>query len=322
MAYRTQAQLQAETAAAKDCSLLLIAEHFGYFIKQRGNVCVAEGESGLVFFPNTNSYYDYYENRGGSGIDFVIRENGFNVGEAVRYINDNIAHVSYENMQSISQKKFETVKKQEELLVPPRNNNHKRVFAYLTKSRGITPEVVTNFLHRNLLYEQADKHNAIFVGYDKNMQPKHCFMRGTISGVLYRGDTYGSDKNYGFYVPADCDHGEHNRLLVFEAPIDLMSYKSLYPADDCDMLALGMLSLEPVYTYLNEYRCESISFLLDADEPGKKAVLKFTTELTAKGYQVLPNPVSELLEQKQVKDVNELLLVSKSEQIKKGGVKL
>lgn len=317
MSYRTQAQMRAETEQAKACSILLIAEHFGYSLKKHGNCYQSQNETGLTFFPNTNSFYRFYENYGGSGIDFVMKEMGCSIGEAVAYINTNISYTSTKQVSVSEPTQYEPLKSSKDLLVPPKHTDNRRVFAYLNKSRGISSDIISNFLHRHLLYEQADKHNAIFVGYDKEMKPQHCFMRGTISGVQYRGDTYGSNKEYGFTVLADEDKGENQRLIVFEAPIDLMSYKTLYPNDDCDMLALGMLSLEPVYTFLKDYPNKSISFVLDCDEPGLKAMQQFSEELTSKGYKVESHLIIEKMLDAKVKDVNELLLHTQEQVITK-----
>lgn len=327
MTYRTRAQMEEETAAAKACSILLIAEHFGYALKQHGNYHFADDDKRLVFFNQTNSFYNYYEQRGGSGIDFVMEEKGCSVGDAIRYINTEISPISinYENNHPNRQVGYERIKSAEELKIPQKNTNHRRVFAYLTKTRGISPEIVSDFLHKHLLYEEAGKHNCVFVGYDKSMKPRHCFIRGTVSNRQYRGDTYGSDKKYGFLVHAEHTPPKGSKLIVFEAPIDIMSYKSLYPEDkDSDMLALGMLSPEPVYTYLADHQdCKDISFILDVDQYGKKAALEFVEKLQSEGYHAQIHQVCSLIEKVHAKDMNELLQVINSRKaVIQGGQKL
>ena len=57
--------------------------------------------------------------------------------------------------------------KQEEpkqLAIPAAHKDMRRVFAYLCQTRGIAPEVVSAFARKGLLYESADRHNAVFVG--------------------------------------------------------------------------------------------------------------------------------------------------------------
>ena len=78
--------------------------------------------------------------------------------------------------------------KQEEkkidLTPPAANGNMRRVFAYLCQTRGIDPEVVSAFAHAHLLYESADKHNAVFVGKDEHGRVRHIHMRGTLTGYM------------------------------------------------------------------------------------------------------------------------------------------
>ena len=315
MTYRTREQMQNETAAARNCSILLIAEHFGYSLKQHGNYYFADGEKSLVFFTNTNSFYHYYERAGGSGIDFVMRERGCNIGDAIAYINTEISRtfIDLSSNTGYKNENYQSLRSKKELKVPEKNDNHRRVFAYLTKSRGINPDIVSEFLHKHILYEEAGKHNAVFVGYDKNMEVKHCFIRGTISDRQYRGDTYGSDKNYGFLVQSQNMDAES--LIVFEAPIDLMSYKSLYPDDRSDMLALGMLSMEPIYTYLSEYGSKKIYLSLDMDAPGRQAAQEFLQKLHAEGYEAEMHPICSQIENVHVKDVNDVLCEMKQRTI-------
>ena len=104
-------------------------------------------------------------------------------------------------------------------------------------------------------------------------------------------------------------------LIVFEAPIDLMSYKSLYPDDRSDMLALGMLSMEPIYTYLSEYGSKKIYLSLDMDAPGRQAAQEFLQKLHAEGYEAEMHPICSQIENVHVKDVNDLLCEMKQRTI-------
>ena len=61
-----------------------------------------------------------------------------------------------------------------------------------------------------------DSHNAVFVGRDEDGVPRYAHQRGTAGN--FRLDVKGSDKAFNF-----CYRGEGERLLVFEAPIDLLS---------------------------------------------------------------------------------------------------
>lgn len=50
--------------------------------------------------------------------------------------------------------------------LPPRNDRMSRVFSYLLLTRGIDKNVLFEFVRSRMIYESADFHNAVFVGYD------------------------------------------------------------------------------------------------------------------------------------------------------------
>ena len=110
-----------------------------------------------------------------------------------------------------------------EFTLPQKYTDNKRVFAYL-RSRGIASEVINHHIKRGALYEDAVYHNAVFVGFDGAV-PKYATLRGTLSGVNFKGEVSGSQKAYGFgemFAGADTQP-----LRVFESAIDLMSVQTL-----------------------------------------------------------------------------------------------
>jgi len=188
-----------------------------------------------------------------------------------------------------------------EFILPEANNTYKRVFAYLNQIRCISPEVITQMMHEKKLYESKDKHNAVFIAYDKSGNAKHAFLRSTISDKVWRGDTSGSDKTYGFSVV-----GQNNTLIVFEAPIDLLSYMTLRSNNKSHLLALGMLSIEPIIKYIEEHpNITNISFALDVDEPGIDATRHFASVLKQQGYDCSRNKILLDVIQAGCKDINE-----------------
>ena len=103
----------------------------------------------------------------------------------------------------------------------------RRVFAYLTKQRFIAPDVISFFAHQRKIYEDRDHHNAVFVGMDENGIPKQASLRSTISfGNAFRITVLGSDTRYSF-----SHFGKSGKLFVFEAPIDMLSFITLYQQD-------------------------------------------------------------------------------------------
>ena len=79
------------------------------------------------------------------------------------------------------------------------------------------------FADRNMIYESADYHNAVFVGYDGNGIPRHAHKRGTGQTSSYRGNADSCMPEYSFHW-----HGQSEKLYLFEAPIDMLSFISMH----------------------------------------------------------------------------------------------
>lgn len=169
--------------------------------------------------------------------------------------------------------------------LPSAAPDQRHVFAYLRK-RGIAPQVIQSFIQAGLLYEDADHHNCVFVGRNGGGQPVFASKRGTYdrSGPGFKGDVTGSDKNTAFRLPC---RPELNAVLVFEAPIDLMSYCTLHRQVTSNAVALCGLHEGALDTYLRENpQLRHIVLCLDADEPGQSAVERLRAKYEAAGYMV------------------------------------
>lgn len=302
---KTRQQMEEETYNARNVDIRFVADHFGYSMTRRGNTYMCDGSgNSLVLFTNTNSFFDYYAHAGGSPIDFVMRETGQNVRQAIEFLNELAGNYRVEETHAEDRRREVKIKNDRELVLPPRNENHRRVFAYLAKSRCISENVISEMLHKHMLYESADRHNAIFVAYDVNGCARHGFIRGTHSEIQFRGDCPGSDKDYGFAVP-----GSNRKLMVYESPIDLASYMSLYLNNNSHKLGTGMLADGPIYKYIEEHPdIEEISFFLDNDKPGMEAYVRFSEKLKADGFRVERNVLMDKIKEAGKKDVNEYLV--------------
>lgn len=98
-----------------------------------------------------------------------------------------------------------------------------RVFSYLLLTRGIDKDVLYEFVRRKMIYESSDFHNAVFVGYDSSGKPRHAHKRGTVTSNSYKGNVAGSQPEFSFHW-----HGTSDKLFLFEAPIDMLSYISMH----------------------------------------------------------------------------------------------
>ena len=209
-----------EMQIARETDLPELLSHLGYQVKRVGRFhTTAEMDS--LRIKDRRTWFRYSQNTGGDAITFLQQFCGKSFPEAVEYLltfHGKARDAPAPEPKPISQK--------QEFSLPPRNADDRRVFAYLRK-RGIAAQVIRQFLNAGLLYEDAVHHNCVFVGRDESGQAKYAGLRGTydLDSPGFKGDATGSDKNTGFSLPHD---PRSDLVLVFEAPIDLMSYLTLH----------------------------------------------------------------------------------------------
>lgn len=199
--------------------------------------------------------------------------------------------------------------------MPERNPDTRRVFAYLC-ARGIDAEIINHCIKSGQLYEDAKRHNCVFVGFE-NGTAKYASLRGTLSHSTFVGEVAGSDKRYSFCVPLKANDRES--LCVFESAIDALSYLSILKRKGRDWRSANCLSLSGIYrpkadtelklplaleTYLQHNPgIKKIILCLDNDERGREAAQAIQQCLH--GYQVLDNPPPK------GKDYNDYLQIQK-----------
>ena len=221
-----------------------------------------------------NEWFDHEKQTGGHPIDFLRVHYQMSFPEAMR-----------ELLGGNQGQAFPAAKKKEvpakPFVLPPANSNMRRVFAYLIRKRQIDRNVLIEFVRAKLIYEDADHHNAVFVGRDENGTAKHAHMRSTNSwGDPFRLNVEGCDPGYSFHYD-----GKDGRLCVFEAPIDLLSYISLHPDrwQEHSYVACCGTSAIPVITCLDRMKNpEEVVLCLDNDEAGRKACRRLEEQLTGK----------------------------------------
>ena len=220
-----------------------------------------------------NLWYNQYTREGGDAIDFARRF--FDCPDypsAVRFLLGADVGVAV-----ISQQKQEKKEEQKPFALPPANSDMHRVYAYLMKQRGIDRDVIHAFTHAKLLYEEAIYHNCVFVGYDENGIARHAHKRGTTTGSQFKCNADGSNPQYSFHWS-----GTSERLFVFEAPIDLLSYITMYPQDWQKDSYVALCSVAPIAAKQmieqNDH-LRQIILCLDNDDAGNSACLRIAKEL-------------------------------------------
>ena len=270
-----------EMQIAKETDLPELLTHLGYQVRRIGRYHTTV-EMDSLRIKDRRKWFRYSQNTGGDAITFLQQFCGKSFSEAVEYL------LAFHGRARDSPVKAAPFVKRDEVqkpfALPPRNTDDRRVFAYLRK-RGIAPQVIRQFLNSGLLYEDAEHHNCVFLGKNSAGQVKYAGLRGTYDreGKGFRGDVTGSDKHIGFALPYD---RSSDQVLVFEAPIDLMSYLTLY-RNTPNALALCGLYDGALQAYLADHpQIKRIELCLDADGPGREAARQFQNKYTAMGYAV------------------------------------
>lgn len=307
---------------AKQVPIAELVTQAGYTPVKRGATYVLKEHDSFVIFPNTNSFCHYSQTEGnhhvgGSPIDFCCKYMGMSMKEAVDYLLELSGHRRGDkDLSHDSTKRYDVRKSSvesskpgkemnKEMILPKKHTDNKRVIAYLSKTRCIDIDVVRDMIKRGRIYESATHHNCVFVTYDSRGNPRYASQRGTVTENPFKADVKGSDKMFGFPIY----RSESNKVIVFEAPIDLLSYISLYPEDPNNLLALGCLSPKGLYRFLSQHQhIDTVSFLLDNDGVGPEAAYAATDMLLTHGYKVEEHELASAMEEIGVKDVNDYLV--------------
>lgn len=315
----------AEMEIAKETDLPDLLESLGYQVRRIGRYHTTK-EMDSLRIKNRRTWFRYSEGVGGDAITFLQRFCGKSFPEAVEYLLAYRVATSSISLASAQGRKLThsaaapspsepapqgftgtPVKARDSpapqkpapsrgrdrqkdgppppFSLPPPNPDQRRVFAYLQK-RGIAPQVIRGFIQAGLLYEDAKYHNCVFVGRDSGGTPVFASKRGTydLDGSSFKRDVPGSNKHIAFRLPSRPDL---DWVLVFEAPIDLMSYLTLHRQVTSNAVALCGVFGGALETYLKDYpHIKQISLCLDADEPGRTAAERLRAQHEAAGYTV------------------------------------
>lgn len=221
-----------------------------------------------------NLWYHQYEEVGGDAIDFVRRFYNKTYPEAIEYLLGG----GYGRL-SVSPP---MVKESKPLVLPPKNDNMRRVYAYLLKHRNIDRDVLNHFAIERLIYEDAKYHNVVFLGKDENGTVRHVHKRGSGTESTYKGNESGSEPEYSFHhIGTSC------RLYAFEAPIDMLSYISMHKENwkQHSYVALCSVADRAIFYTLKQHpQLNEVMLCLDSDEAGQAATERISKKLSENGF--------------------------------------
>ncbi len=226
-----------------------------------------------------SKWFDHKNQTGGGAIKFMQEFYGMDFQTAVQ----ELLGRSISPLSNSPPKADKQEQKTRDFKLPEANSNMHRVYAYLIKQRFISAEIITHFAKQHTLYEDKTHHNAVFVGLNEKGVPKQAHKRSTNSvGSTFRITCGGSDTRYSF-----AHFGENERLYVFEAPIDMLSFLTLYPKDWQKHIYIAMNGVyeNAVLTALkNHSNLSEVILCVDNDEGGIEAADRLRDILNENGY--------------------------------------
>ena len=233
-----------------------------------------------------NKWFRHSQSKGGFPVDFVMEFYGKSFPEAVQMLTGEPGEVQPEADPAPSPA----------FRLPLRNVTNANILNYLTQERKLSPSLVNFFIVAGDIYEDAAHHNVVFVGRDADGHPRYASSRGI--NEKFRQNAAGAEKAFGF-----AHRGTDKQLLVFEAPIDLLSFIELFPKNwqQHNYLSLGGVSGKALRQFLSERPdVERVFLCLDADKAGEDACKRLAT--------LLPDSVSVTRIQPCMKDWNDVLV--------------
>ena len=226
-----------------------------------------------------SKWFDHKNQVGGGAIKFMQEFYGMDFQTAVQ----ELLGRSISPLSNSPPKADTEEQKTRDFILPEPNSDMHRVYAYLIKQRFISTDIITYFAKQHTLYEDKNHHNAVFVGLNENGEPKQAHKRSTNSiGSTFRITCSGSDTHYSF-----AHFGEDERLYVFEAPIDMLSFLTLYPNDwqKHSYIAMNGVYENAVLAALkNHSNLSEVILCVDNDEGGIEAVDRLRDILNENGY--------------------------------------
>ena len=278
----TYTQAQIDKANAVDLEKFLRAQ--GETLVRSGKECRWKAHDSLTVCGN--KWFRHSQSKGGFPVDFVMEFYGKSFPEAVQMLTGEPGEVQPEADPAPSPA----------FRLPLRNVTNANILNYLTQERKLSPSLVNFFIAAGDIYEDAAHHNVVFVGRDADGHPRYASSRGL--NEKFRQDAAGAEKAFGF-----AHRGTDKQLLVFEAPIDLLSFIELFPKNwqQHNYLSLGGVSGKALRQFLSERPDVGRVFLcLDADKAGEDACKRLAG--------LLPDTVSVTRIQPCMKDWNDVLV--------------
>ena len=287
-AYFTQEQYQ----EACRSSALDYAMRRGYDLVPQGHRFYLREHDSMIFLPNG---FWHWNSRGlhGKALDFAKHYEGLSLPEAV------LAVTSAEYGEGEIETKTEERKTAPPFCLPEEDEDNIPLLAYLTQTRLLELEIVTELLSQKRIYMTCRRcgtvvyRNAVFVGY-KGGEAKSAALRGIAYGSTFKGEVEGSDKRALFELPHEPDA---SCVAVFESAIDAISHATLQKRQRLDWSKTlriaqgGETKSGVVLGYLKAHPAvKTVHICFDSDDAGRRLDAALRAELQGTGYEIVSEP--------------------------------
>jgi hypothetical protein len=253
-----------QIADAEQCDILDVAQMLGFHLKKVGKGWRTEEHESLTFFTDSNKFTWYSHDLKGQNVITLVKEvNGVNFPQAMEFLLKS-------NVEKAELKK-EPVKKEPFRYLFKHNETGENAFNYLVNERGLNPFIVKGLQAKHYINEDKFKH--IIFPHVRNGSVVGATIQGSDPEKRYKGIAKNSEGNFGFNFSI----GNPDKLFIFEAPIDALSYWSLHPnIQNAMFFAMDGVKPQAVvkavqYMYAGKNRVPTNVYICtDHDEAGMK----------------------------------------------------
>lgn len=253
---------------AQELGFTLIRKGKYYSLKEHDSVIIDTQKK--CFWRNSEPGLGHSIGKGDSVIGFAEMFSGKSKQEIMKDFSERIQN-GIKPAEQDQQRASSGTRAKVPFTLPEAGENMHRVYAYLTKSRMISPKVVQDLVDKKMLYQSRERGNCVFVSYDDSGKAVAACMRGTNTERRFVGDVENCDYSKGFYINNHSDN-----LIVTESYIDAMSVMTILDAQGIDyhsydyMPLSGAAKFESLINYLKVNHRDHVLLALDNDEGGRK----------------------------------------------------
>jgi len=259
-----------QTARAKEWDLLSYLQRFEpEELKRCGASEYCTATHGSLKISNGKWNWHSRGIGGRTALDYLVKVRGMNFVDAVEKLCGEPTMNRMEREDGTHKAYDAPVETRRPFTLPEENRCGTAAVSYLRR-RGIDAGVIERCIRMGILYESRRFHNCVFVGRDVEGKARSASVRGIYGD--FKGDAAGSDKRYGFCLPAA--HGDCVKAAVAESPIDALSVASLLKMQGEDWtgshyLSLGGTAPRALIQFLHDRReVMYLSLCMDNDRAG------------------------------------------------------